>query len=93
MAKYSVEVQKAAQKHLEIHYKSGDKGSIKRINQIFEELSEHPETGIGQPERLKFGLSGFWSRQINKKDRLIYIIEDNIVTVTVISALGHYGDK
>jgi toxin YoeB len=69
MAKYSVEVQKVAQKHLEIHYKSGDKGSIKRINQIFEELSEHPETGIGQPEKLKFGLSGFWSRQINKKDR------------------------
>ncbi|HZY37623.1 MAG TPA: Txe/YoeB family addiction module toxin [Mucilaginibacter sp.] len=93
MAKYSVEVQKTAQKHLQIHYKSGDKGSIKRINQIFEELSEHPETGIGQPEKLKFGLSGFWSRQINKKDRLIYIIEDNIVTVTVISALGHYSDK
>jgi toxin YoeB len=69
MAKYSVEVQKAAQKHLEIHYKSGDNGSIKRINQIFEELSEHPETGIGQSEKLKFGLSGFWSRQINKKDR------------------------
>jgi toxin YoeB len=93
MAKYSVEVQIAAQKHLQAHYKSGDKGSIKRINQIFEELSEHPETGVGQPEKLKFGLSGFWSRQINKKDRLVYIIEDNIVTVTVVSALGHYGDK
>lgn len=50
MAKYSVVVQKKAQKHLQTHYKSGDKGSIKRINQIFEELSEHPETGIGQPE-------------------------------------------
>jgi len=93
MAKYSVEVQKAAQKHLQIHYKSGDRGTIKRINQIFEELSEHPETGIGQPEKLKFDLSGFWSRQINKKDRLVYRIDDHIVTVTVVSALGHYGDK
>ncbi len=42
MAKYSVVVQKNAQKHLQTHYKSGDKGSIKRINQIFVELAEHP---------------------------------------------------
>jgi toxin YoeB len=93
MAKYSIEVQKTAQVQLEAHYKSGDKGSIKRINQIFEDLSEHPETGIGKPEKLKFALSGFWSRQINKKDRLIYMIEDEIVTVTVVSAKGHYADK
>jgi toxin YoeB len=93
MAKYSVVVQKNAQKHLQTHYKSGDKASIKRINQIFEELSEHPEIGIGQPEQLKFDLAGFWSRQINRKDRLVYRIENNIVTVTVVSAKGHYSDK
>jgi toxin YoeB len=93
MAKYFVVVEKDAQKQLQAHYKSGDKGSIKKINQIFEELSEHPETGIGKPERLKFELSGLWSRQINKKDRLIYLIEDNIITVTVVSAIGHYRDK
>jgi toxin YoeB len=93
MAKYSLVVEKVAKKHLELHYRSGDKASVKRINRIFEELSEHPETGIGHPERLKFDLSGFWSRQINKKDRLIYVIEDDIVTVTVVSALGHYDDK
>ncbi|HAL83613.1 MAG TPA: Txe/YoeB family addiction module toxin [Mucilaginibacter sp.] len=93
MAKYTIVVQKAAQKQLQMHNKSGDKSSIKRINQIFEELSEHPETGVGKPERLRFELSGLWSRQINKKDRLIYLIEDNIITVTVVSAIGHYGDK
>ncbi len=93
MGKYFVEVEKQAKKELEIQYKSGDRASIKRINQIFIELSEHPEIGIGKPERLKFELSGFWSRQINRKDRLIYKIEENIVTVTVISALGHYNDK
>ena len=93
MAKYSLVVEKSAKKHLELHYRSGDRASVKRINQIFEELSEHPETGIGRPERLKFELSGYWSRQINKKDRLIYVIEDAIVTVTIVSALGHYSDK
>ncbi|MFC1224731.1 toxin YoeB [Pedobacter suwonensis] len=93
MGKYFIEVEKQAKKDLEIQYKSGDKASIRRINQIFIELSEHPEIGIGKPERLKFDLSGFWSRQINRKDRLIYKIEENIVTVTIISALGHYSDK
>ena len=39
MAQYSIVVQKVAQKHLAAHHKSGDKGSIKRINQRFEELS------------------------------------------------------
>ncbi|QXU43854.1 type II toxin-antitoxin system YoeB family toxin [Pedobacter sp. D749] len=76
MGKYFIEVERLAKKDLELHYKSGDKASVKRINQIFIELSEHPETGIG-----------------NRKDRLIYKIEENIVTVTIISAFGHYGDK
>ena len=39
MAKYFVVVEKDAQKQLQAHYKTGDKGSIKKINQIFEELS------------------------------------------------------
>ncbi|MCZ4222807.1 Txe/YoeB family addiction module toxin [Pedobacter rhodius] len=93
MGKYFVEVEKQAKKDLAFQYKSGDKTSIKRINQIFIELSEHPETGIGNPEELKYEFSGLWSRQINRKNRMIYQIEDEIVTVTVISALGHYGDK
>ena len=40
------------------------------------DLSIHPTMGEGKPEELKYELSGFWSRQINKKDRLIYQIND-----------------
>ncbi|WP_406825367.1 type II toxin-antitoxin system YoeB family toxin [Pedobacter sp. KACC 23697] len=36
---------------------------------------------------------GYWSQQINKKDRLVYRIDEEIITVFVISAKGHYGDK
>ena len=42
---------------------------------------------------LKENLTGFWSRQINQKDRLIYTVNDNLVVVDVISAMGHYSDK
>lgn len=54
MGKYSVIIEKSAQKELKAHYHSGNKSSIKRIEQIILELSQHPETGIGQPEKLKF---------------------------------------
>jgi hypothetical protein len=30
---------------------------------------------------------------INKKDRLLYRVKEEIVTVVVISAMGHYSDK
>jgi Txe/YoeB family toxin of toxin-antitoxin system len=58
---------------------------------IIEELKQSPTVGIGNPEPLKHNLSGFWSRRINKKDRLIYqIIEEPDNLVVILSALGHY---
>ena len=93
MGKYSIVVEKNAQKELQGIYKSGDTASIKKLKQIFAELEEHPQTGVGQPEQLKYNLSGYWSRKINQKDRLIYRIEETIVTVFVLSASSHYGAK
>ena len=73
--------------------KSGDKTSLKKITKLLEELEEHPTTGSGNPEQLKHELSGYWSRKINKKDRLIYQIIETDVLVVIVSALGHYEDK
>jgi toxin YoeB len=75
-----------------MHYKSGNKSVIRRIEKIFVELSNTPYEGTGKPELLKYNFAGYWSRRINKKDRIIYkVIEDRIV-VLVVSAIGHYGD-
>lgn len=93
MGKFEVKLEDLAISHLKKHFKSGNKANIKRIEKILEELSETPFEGIGNPEPLKFGLSGFWSRRINLKDRLIYFVEEEIVTVFVVSSMGHYLDK
>lgn len=93
MGKFRVEVKPEAQKDLKKHYKSGNKSSIKKIEVILKELEEHPETGTGNPEPLKHELSGKWSRRINQKDRMIYQVNENIVTVEILSAMGHYSDK
>lgn len=93
MEKYQVIINPTAEKDFSQHKKIGNKASIKKIFTILNELKEHPYTGEGQPEELKYNLKGLWSRRINKKDRLIYEVKEEIVTVLVISAMGHYLDK
>lgn len=91
MGQFRLEVDRNAKVEFEKIYKSGEKASIKKLEKIILELQEHPTIGIGNPEQLKNNLSGFWSRRINKKDRLIYqIIEEPENLVVVVSALGHY---
>ena len=87
---YKVVINKSADKNIQQIIKSGDKKSLKKVNQFLLELEQHPTTGSGNPEQLKYELSGYWSRRINKKDRLIYQIIDDEVLVVVVSALGHY---
>lgn len=71
MGKYKIIIQPKAQKHLALHKRAGDKASIKKINLILQDLSKHPFKGVGKPEALKHELTGFWSRKINSKDRMI----------------------
>lgn len=88
MGKYKIEITKSANQDLKKHKKSGNKSVLNKIDKIYKELQLHPYTGIGKPEQLKHNLTGYWSRRINKKDRLVYKVEEDIV-----SAMGHYGDK
>ncbi len=82
-----------AQEDIEKLKKSGDLTALKKLARIFEELLEHPFTGIGQPEQLKYDFSGCWSRRITKKHRLIYKVEEQTVTVYLLSVYGHYSDR
>ena len=93
MGKHLVEFEDIARKDLRAHYKSGNKSTIKKIEKILLELTENPFFGEGQPEELKHNFKGYWSRRINQKDRIIYRVEADIVTVFVVSAMGHYSDK
>ncbi|WP_238542139.1 Txe/YoeB family addiction module toxin [Cecembia lonarensis] len=54
---------------------------------------QHPETGTGKPEKLKYYRQNIWSRRIDRKHRLVYLIEETKIVVTVLGAYGHYGDK
>ena len=90
---YTLEFTETAIADIEKHKKSGDKAVLKKIEKLLNELMEHPTTGTGQPEMLKHDLAGLYSRRINKKHRLVYSIDDQIITVHVLSARSHYGEK
>ena len=83
-----VEFTRQADIDLDYFKKSGNKQAIKKIKELLSSISNNPFQGIGQPEPLKYGLSGAWSRRINKEHRLVYeVIEE---TVYVLSLKGHY---
>ncbi len=93
MGKFRLEITVEAEKDIVKHFKSGNKSTIKKINSILVELTETPFNGIGNPEALKYQMNSYWSRRITQKDRIIYRVDEEIVTVFVVSAMGHYKDK
>ncbi len=58
-------------------------------------IIKEPRFGIGRPERLKYTNIKFeiYSRRINEKDRLIYLIDEEHEIIEIISVSGHYNDK
>ncbi|GMQ29260.1 Txe/YoeB family addiction module toxin [Algoriphagus confluentis] len=73
--------------------KTGNKVILKKLFSLIQELKQHPETGTGKPERLKHFQQNTWSRRIDKKHRLVYLIDGTKIVVTILGAYGHYGDK
>lgn len=49
-----------------------DKKTLKRINELIKDTLRSPYEGIGKPEPLRQGLSGYWSRRITEEHRMVY---------------------
>ncbi len=69
---------------------SGNTAIMRKIAALLEDVAEHPYTGTGKPEPLKYELSGCWSRRINKEHRLVYRVKERVVEVEVLSIRRHY---
>ncbi|PIT09472.1 addiction module protein [Snodgrassella alvi] len=73
------------------YWQSQDRKTVKKINTLLNDIARNPFEGLGKPEALKENLSGFWSRRIDDKNRLVYRIVDN--RCQIIQCKGHYSDK
>lgn len=68
-----------------------DKKTLKKLNQIIKDIERHGHQGMGKPERLKNDSAGRWSRRLNKKDRLVYSLEED--SIIIRACRTHYGEK
>ena len=81
-----------------IYWQAQDRKTLKRINQLLQDISRNDYNGIGKSEPLKGNLSGWWSRRIDDTNRLIYRIQsfsyskytfkDSTNLYTIIFAIG-----
>ena len=72
-----------------LYWQSTDKKILKRINGLIKDIVRSPYEGIGKPEPLKHGLSGYWSRRITDEHRLVCKVVEN--TVLIAQLRYHYG--
>lgn len=58
-----------------LYWQQADHKILQRINTLIKDIQRTPFAGIGKPEPLKHGLSGYWSRRITDEHRLVYKVE------------------
>jgi len=72
-----------------LYWQTTDKKILKRINLLIKDIQRAPNEGIGKPEALKHGLSGYWSRRINDEHRIVYKHQDGAILIALLRY--HYG--
>ena len=74
-----------------VYWQTQDKKTLKRINSLIKDIDRNGYEGIGKPEPLTGNWSGYWSRRIDEKNRLVYKIVDG--TIRIAQCRTHYGEK
>ncbi len=65
-----------------------DRKLFERLVRLIGEATREPFTGTGKPEPLRHQLKDYWSRRIDDKHRLVYLVSND--AITVISCRDHY---
>ena len=74
-----------------LYWQTQDRKTLRKLNQLIIDIERNGYSGIGKPEPLRGDLSGWWSRQIDDKNRIVYRLNDDHVEIS--QCKGHYEDK
>jgi toxin YoeB len=75
-----------------LYWRTQDKKTLKRINQLIKDIERCGYDGVGKPEPLRGNLSGYWSRRIDEINRLVYRIgENNFIEISGLRT--RYNEK
>lgn len=90
-----MEIKLLEQARIDLEYwrKTGNKAIMNKITVLLKDILEHPYTGIGKPEALKYELAGKWSRRINSEHRIVYSVHEETIVVYIFSMRYYYSKK
>jgi toxin YoeB len=74
-----------------LYWQDNDRRTLAKVNDLIRDCLRTPTEGLGQPEALRAELSGFWSRRIDHKNRLVYAITDT--HIEIVQCRYHYDDR
>ncbi|MCR5196000.1 MAG: Txe/YoeB family addiction module toxin [Pseudobutyrivibrio sp.] len=74
-----------------LYWQTQDKKTLKKINALLKDIDRNGYRCQGKPEPLKGNHSGYWSVRIDKKNRLVFRIEDG--AIEIVQCRTHYEDK
>lgn len=74
-----------------LYWQENDKQVFKRIVELIKDIDRNGYSGIGKPEKLKGDLANYYSRRIDKKNRIVYKIVDEKILIAQCGS--HYKDK
>lgn len=67
-----------------------DKKLFKKINELIKSINRNGYNCIGKPEQLSGNLSGWWSVRIDKKNRIVFKLENR--TIVILQCGSHYNE-
>jgi len=74
-----------------LYWQTQDKKTLKRVNQLLQDIGRSSFEGIGKPEPLKNDKAGYWSRRIDDANRIIYKVTDD--AIVIMACRSHYDGK
>lgn len=73
-----------------VWWSRNDRRKLEQINKLITAIMREPHDGIGKPEPLRGDLSGFWSRRVDQKNRIVYAVDLEREELHILMVRGHY---
>lgn len=64
-----------------LYWQTQDRKIIKKINNLIKDIDRNGYHYIGKPEPLSGNLTGYWSVRIDKANRIVFKISDDILEI------------
>jgi len=74
-----------------LYWQTQDRKTLKRINQLLQDIDRNGYGGIGKPEPLRGDLQGWWSKRIDDSNRIVFRIRNDCIEI--LQCGSHYRDK